>query len=924
MPAQPIVAIRPEGVIGAIETLGSGFLSHPGNGALRKKLGAGDLSASDYHRQLVRVVYRVLFLLIAEERDLLHPPGAEAGARTRYAADLSVGRRQDNSAAERDPDGADLWDTFCRVSTALATPGGDPEHGLACLGSRFWSMDACADLQDPCADRAMLRNADFRGAVRLLAFEEQSGVPHPIDFQGLAPGRLGSIYEAILERRPEVDPRSGTFALRATSGSERSSTGSFYTPPVLVEHLLDSALDPVVEDCLASARQIAIEAGEDPDAAADRALLGIRVCDPACGTGHFLVAAGRRLARTLGAIRCGGADPDEQRRAICDVVRNCLYGVDRNPMAVELCKIALWMEAGVPGAPLSQMDACIMVGDSLLGTTPSLLAEGIPDAALAALPGDDRRVASYYRRRNKRERRGLRASGSAPLHTDATRELASNETPEHTRLLADAWCASFLWSKRDTDSPGALPGYPGRWDAITERVFRAIRSDPDSVRPWVLDEIRRLAGEHRFFHWRLAFPGVFTQSQDEAPGSSPGFDVIVGNPPFLNQLESSTASDRGPAAILRARSGGAIRGYADVSAAFLLLSVSITRPGGRVALVQPQSLLASKDAGPARAEVLRHGALCSLWVSNAHVFDGASVFTCAPTIHVGGPRCRALRRSAGREFRPLLTIEIDTDALAQEETWAHLAAASMGVPEIRVASAALVGDMASSTADFRDQYYGLDGFLVEDAQLEGRSGARDASHPPLVTTGLIDLAQCRWGTTVTRILKRRWQAPRIDRARMNAQGTLGAWIDQRLIPKVLIATQTRVVEAFVDADGRYVPSIPLISVFPEHPEQIWRLAAALASPVCSALAMQRYAGAALHADAIKLSARQVLKLPLPSDASAWSDGETEFRGAQLSGSDGARAERLIRFGAAMCRAYALSTDDTNSVTRWWERRVGIA
>lgn len=396
-----------------------------------------------------------------------------------------------------------------------------------------------------------------------------------------------------------------------------------------------------------------------------------------------------------------------------------------------------------------------------------------------------------------------------------------------------------------------------------------------------------------------------------------GFDVIVGNPPFLNQLESTTATDRGIAEIIRQNSNGAIKAYTDVSATFLLASTGIVGQRGRVALVQPQSFLVAKDAASVRSAVVTEGALVHLWVSNEQVFDNASTYTCAPTIDVGAPRTGALARSATGRYTPLASIDIDNDDLAGAETWGALAAAAKGIPEVPVRSSKTIGDYATATADFRDQYYGLSGFLVDDPDLPDR--ADWSSFPPIVTTGLIDLGVCHWGSRTTRILKSRWRAPRIDRRRMEREGELGPWIAQRLMPKVILATQTSVIEIFVDAEGTFVPGVPLVSVYPRDDATLWHIAAALASPVCTAVAMQRYAGAGLTADAIKLSATQTLGLPVPSNGELWDRAAALF--ARFHELPRARRDCLEEFAECSVAAYEAEPALRKTVVDWWLNRL---
>jgi hypothetical protein len=401
----------------------------------------------------------------------------------------------------------------------------------------------------------------------------------------------------------------------------------------------------------------------------------------------------------------------------------------------------------------------------------------------------------------------------------------------------------------------------------------------------------------------------------------PGFDVILGNPPFLNQLETATATARGLVSIVRLRSGDAIRGYTDLSATFFLFSTHIVRRGGRIVLVQPQSLLAAKDASSVRREVLRIGRLESLWVSNEHVFPGAAVYTCAPTIHIGGPDRAVLHRSTTGKFTPLAPIQIVNRELAQEDTWAHLTADASGIPDAKIVTTDTLSSVADATADFRDQYYGLDGFLVDDGDLPKQPPPNDADFPLLITTGLIDLAACHWGRFSTRVLKSKWQAPRIDRARMVRDGTLGHWLTTRMVPKLLIATQTRVVEVLADDAGRLVPSVPVLTVTPHDASQLWHIAAAIASPVCTAIAMRKYAGAALSTDAIKLSAKQVLQLPLPVPSPVWDAAAAHFRAATGASKEPDRLAALRAMAEATIDAFQVPPDQREPLLSWWWARL---
>lgn len=543
------------GVEKAIEALGRGFVSHPRNDVLRERLRTGELATQDFYRQVLRQVYRLLFLFVAEDRELLHPPVDEAlssadrerteAARVAYDAYYSTRRLRELALSIRGSRHGDLWYALSLVYRALI---GDAEGAAARaalalpeLGSFLWDAASTPDLSGPAMGDGgcHLANQDLLEAVRHLAFVEQNRTLRVVDYKNLGSEELGSVYESLLELHPEINAQARHFALRVAAGSERKTTGSYYTPDSLVQCLLDSALEPVVADRL-----------EGLKTAAEReaAILDLKVCDPAVGSGHFLIAAAHRIARHLARVRAaeqGDSEPTPElyQHALRDVIRRCVYGVDINPMAAELCKVALWIESIDPGKPLSFLDHHIKVGNSLLGTTPALMAAGIPDDAFQPLEGDDKEVVKYYKKRNKQERKDL-ATGQKTLldelrdkfriklgnlpetiaalsAEDANtaedvakqakryEEAIKSSGYENARLLADAWCAAFVWKKHDSDFPGAVKGCPGQWDAITESVYRAIEENPHSVQQWIKDEVHRLAAEYQFFHWHLEFPEVF-------------------------------------------------------------------------------------------------------------------------------------------------------------------------------------------------------------------------------------------------------------------------------------------------------------------------------------------------------------------------------------------------------------------------------
>jgi SAM-dependent methyltransferase len=388
------------------------------------------------------------------------------------------------------------------------------------------------------------------------------------------------------------------------------------------------------------------------------------------------------------------------------------------------------------------------------------------------------------------------------------------------------------------------------------------------------------------------------------------FGVVVGNPPFLNQLESATTHSRARAKSLATWSEGAVAGYADTSAAFLLLGVRLAARGGRVAMVQPQSLLAARDAGAVREALLSNASLTSLWLADRSVFAGASVITCVPSFVVGGTQ-EPVTLHDPTTFAPIGTGESPVGSSA----WSPLAARLRGVPTLAgISSSGTLADLCRATADFRDQYYGLRGLIVEG---DAVPAARRDGFPRLVTSGLIDLARCRWGETPTRILKNTWAAPCVDLGRLEHETDLGSWAKARLVPKVLLATQTPVLEAVADPEGVMLPVTPVITITPNEPEDLWRVAAVLASPVATAAGYERTAGTALSAKALKLAAKQVLMLPVPADRPAWDDAAMALRAAHDTHDDEEWAFLLRAAAASMNTAFGVGGEDCFRLLRWW-------
>lgn len=541
-----------DGVAEALRALGTGFLSHPDNGALRAALqrepGPGALDRQTFFEQLLALVYRLIFLATVEDRadpatglPLVFAPGTGEAERERYMAGYSMTMLRERAARRGAHDRhGDLWQALSIGFVGLAR--GQPALGLPALGGLF-DPEQCPDL-----DGAAIENRWLLAAVYQLGwFREPAGLTR-VNYRDMGPEELGSVYESLLELVPEIrrldQPHAARFgfvgdddtgdAAASSRGNARKLTGSYYTPDSLVQELVKSALEPVIDQTLKANPERPVEA-----------LLALTVCDPACGSGHFLLAAGRRLADEVARLRAamnesGGAPTQaDYRLALRDVVGHCLFGVDRNPMAIALARTALWLEAYTPERPLTFLDHHLRCGDALLGVLdPAVLENGIPDAAYAQLSGDDKAAAAELRKKNKADlkswrqiaagdllqRSGLATEASAldsigdeSLAAVAHKRKAWAEAVAHAResvpaRAADAFVAAFL-----------APKVSGEVDRVPDSGHLWALLNGGAATPEVDEHVQALCEANRVFHWWLAFPQVAARG---------GFDVMLGNPPW--------------------------------------------------------------------------------------------------------------------------------------------------------------------------------------------------------------------------------------------------------------------------------------------------------------------------------------------------------------------------------------------------------
>lgn len=527
----------------SIKTLANGFLSHPENTELRKQVQSGAIKPEGYYHLQLQLIYRLLFLIVTEERNLVFPDTKEEEVQRKrkiYYDYYSVERLRKLAARAHFVDGKkqDLWEGL--KSTFLLFEKGyyGEKLGIKPLGSGIFSPVALGNLPN-----CSMNNLALLHVIRCLTlFENENKQLVRVNYSDLDVEEFGSVYEGLLEYDAVFKDVDGVPVFSFVEGTGRSSSGSHYTPEELVKPLIKHSLEYVIEEKLKEKNK-------------EQALLSIKVCDVACGSGHILLSAARRIALELARVRTNEDQPTPTavRKAIKDVIRNCIYGVDKNPLAVELCKVALWLEAHNPGEPLNFLDHHIKCGDAIVGLAhKEELQNGIAEHAFKTLPADEKEVASTYAKRNKEERKNYleRATGAGEELTLEYNERIQKELeeaqklydqiiklPETTpdeiikkqlayknwlggkgyqflKLMADTQIAQFFIPKNSANKEYF----------VTDAEYRKMLGGYLSWQGQKTAKATAVGSEKRFFHWFIEFPEAFLNG---------GFDCILGNPPYL-------------------------------------------------------------------------------------------------------------------------------------------------------------------------------------------------------------------------------------------------------------------------------------------------------------------------------------------------------------------------------------------------------
>ena len=531
-------------------------------------------------------VYRVLFLLFAEARGLV--PTWHPVYRDSYTIEAL------RTAVERVAKPRGLWEALQAIARLA-------RDGCVAGDLRVTPFNGRLFAPMPVIDSSQAREESVRRALLVLSTTEgQRTGRQRIDYRDLGVEQLGAVYEGVLDYEPAWTGNPSPMVRLQRTGRERKATGTFYTPRSLTEYLVRRTLYPLIKN------------------AAPETILSLRILDPAMGSGAFLVAVCRYLSRAYEAAlvssgACATIDvSDEDRRTFRRLVaQRCLFGVDRNPMAVQLARLSLWLATLAADRPLTFLDHHLRVGNSVIGATPADLARRAPPRSAVtrsrpkswSLPffdeaefGDDLRAILPHRDRIAREP-GDTLAAVREKEQLLEQILSPRATLGRWRDVADLWCGCWFWPEDEAPSPPTFA-------ALTDQQLYGGSALPSPIADRLLDISRRTAERERFFHWIFEFPEAFVDI-DGRPLVEPGFDAVIGNPPWdMLRADPGAASDRRTvgqrtrfikdAGTYHAQSEGHVNLYQ----VFLERAMQLTRRGGRLGVVLPSGVMT--DSGSSR------------------------------------------------------------------------------------------------------------------------------------------------------------------------------------------------------------------------------------------------------------------------------------------------------------------------------------
>ncbi len=576
------------------------------------------------------VLYRLLFILYAEARGLLPVRESE-----QYRDSYSLQAMKETVAHDLDagklllPTSARLWPTLIDLFGII--DAGSPPLKVATFNGGLF---------DPARHLFLARHtvgdAHLQRAIDKLARVKGQFV----DYRDLAEQHLGTIYEGLLEYqlRPDDCEDSWTVALLNDKG-ERHATGSYYTPDYIVKYMVDATLGPVLRASVEGARS---------DAEKVARVLAVDVLDPAMGSGHFLVEATAYIARflvELGVQESEGGDEADVAYWRRRVAQSCIYGVDLNPLAVDLAKLSLWLNTVAKDRPLSFLDHHLRAGNALVGSRIADLRRGSTSATTP-------------KKANKRAERAMTAGQLTLFSDDLFRQRMSTavdsmflieDSPARTIADVKAQEQAYGSLRRELIGKyGALANLalaaefgltvePLLWPSLTDFASGRSVIVPARIHTQferIMDEARRIAREHGLFHWELEFPEVFFDRHGEAKGDGAGFDAVIGNPPYVRQEALAPFKPHFQRAYPETYDG-----VADLYVYFYQRGLQLTRPGGRMSYIVTNKWMRAGYGEKLRAYFAAQGALESIVdFGHAPIFADADVFPCILVLDKPLPR----------------------------------------------------------------------------------------------------------------------------------------------------------------------------------------------------------------------------------------------------------------------------------------------
>ena len=504
------------------------------------KIDLDEIDVNEFYAELLRIIYRIIFILYAEQRDML--PGAGSLYFEQFSLSSLRIRAEKPIKAERN---YDLWNKM--LITFNLVRDGNLLLGVNSYNGSLFKED---NLRIILKNGMKISNDIVLKVIRLLTTSSNHKVRQRINFLEVSEEEIGAIYESLLDFKPYI---SSTLQFQLIEGTERKSTGSYYTPKALIDILIRTTLQPLVEDRL-------IKAGDD-EHEREKAILDLKVCDPACGGGTFLLSALDFLGKKLAEVRTDTDSPldDDLREARRKILQHCIYGVDMNPLAVELAKISLWLRACVKDKPLNFLDNHIKCGNSLIGLGQKTEITSIDPNAFRAIsgnkstgiPNEITKLQNMARKIIRDEIKEQKKSKSkittiTAFMTDSrTADICSTEfqkiinmserDPENIKQKeikyeelkknenyiqalneADIWNSTYFWSFE-----GKVLGEIPRFVTIEQLREKSVDPELDKL----IGKIKLLAKDNQFFHWYIEFPEVFSTERG-------GFDCILTNPPW--------------------------------------------------------------------------------------------------------------------------------------------------------------------------------------------------------------------------------------------------------------------------------------------------------------------------------------------------------------------------------------------------------